>query len=43
MGITKFVREIRLDFEIYGLSSGVWEIFEIGSEYEAFLGKRKIV
>jgi len=41
MGITKYLKEIAKDFEVFGLRNHEWEIFEKGIEYEAFLAKRK--
>jgi len=41
IGISKYIGEIRNDFEIYGLKNSEWEIFEKETEYEAFLAKRK--
>ena len=42
IGITKYLPEIEMDFDIYGLHEGEWEYFEKGIVYEAFLVKRKI-
>ena len=41
MGLTKYLTEILIDFEIFGLRNFEWEYFEKGIEYEAFLAKRK--
>ena len=41
MGISKYLNEIRADFDIYGLINSEWEIFELEIEYAAFLAKRK--
>lgn len=41
MGITKYVDEIKNDFDIYGLKENEWEMFEKEVEYDAFLVKRK--
>jgi len=41
MGISKYLNEIRADFDIYGLINSEWEIFEPEIEYAAFLAKRK--
>ena len=41
MGITKYLKEALIDFEIYGEIDGVWEDFRINVDYEAFLVKRK--
>ncbi len=35
------LNEILQDFEIYGQSSGEWQTFEKGVEYEAFLIRRR--
>jgi hypothetical protein len=41
MGITRYIDEIKNDFEIYGLKENEWEIFKKKVEYDAFLVKRK--
>jgi len=41
MGITKYIDEIKNDFEIYGLKENEWEIFKKEVEYDAFLVRRK--
>jgi hypothetical protein len=41
MGITTNLKDIVTDFEVYGLYNDVWQDFEKGKEYEAFLVKRK--
>ena len=41
MGITKFLGEVKKDFEIYGELENDWDKFKIGIEYEGFLVKRK--
>jgi hypothetical protein len=41
MGITKYLTEIKRDFQVFGLKSDEWERFEKNTEYEAFLVKRK--
>ncbi len=41
MGITKYVTEVKKDFEVLGLLEGNWHPFKIGVDYEAFLVKRK--
>lgn len=41
MGITKYITEIKKDFQVFGLRDGEWEKFEKEVEYEAFLVKRK--
>ena len=42
MGITNNLTEITEDFVVYGFSSeGVWEEFEVGKDYEAFLITKK--
>ena len=42
MGITNNLTEITEDFVVYGFSSeGVWEKFEVGEDYEAFLITKK--
>jgi hypothetical protein len=41
MGITKYITEIKKDFQVFGLRDDEWEKFEKEVEYEAFLVKRK--
>ena len=41
MGITKYITEIKKDFQVFGLREDEWEKFEKEVEYEAFLVKRK--
>ena len=43
MGITNNIEEIKADFDIYGLTvlKNVWEEFEAGEDYVAFLITRK--
>jgi hypothetical protein len=41
MGITKYITEIKKDFQVFGLNDDEWEKFEKEVEYEAFLVKRK--
>ena len=41
MGITKYISEIKKDFQVYGLREDELEKFEKEVEYEAFLVKRK--
>jgi len=41
MGITKYLDEIKQDFEIYGELESGWEEFQKDVEYEAFLVKLK--
>ena len=41
MGITKYILEIKKDFQVFGLRDDEWEKFEKEVEYEAFLVKRK--
>ena len=42
-GITANIDEILADFEVYGLQNDLWQPFEKGEEYEAFLAKRKLL
>jgi hypothetical protein len=42
-GITANIEEILTDFEVYGLQNYIWQPFEKGEEYEAFLAKRKLL
>ena len=41
MGITKFLGEVKKDFEIYGELENDWDKFKIGTEYDGFLVRRK--
>lgn len=41
MGITKYIEEVKRDFEIYGEVEEGWEEFKRDVDYEAFLVKRK--
>jgi hypothetical protein len=41
IGITKYLQEIRAEFELYGQVGDEWHEFTVGVEYEAFLAKRK--
>ncbi len=41
MGITKFYDEIQNDFYLYGQLGNKLHTFEIGVEYEGFVGQRK--
>jgi hypothetical protein len=41
MGITKYIKEIDKDFDIFGLSDNLWQPFEKDMHYDAFLAKRK--
>ena len=43
MGITNYIEEIKIDFEVYGLTieTNIWETFIAGEDYLAFLVKRK--
>jgi hypothetical protein len=41
MGISKYIDEIKNDFDIYGLRENEWEKFVKEIEYDAFLVRRK--
>ncbi|MFV0265540.1 MAG: DUF6934 family protein [Draconibacterium sp.] len=41
MGITKFLKEVKEDFEVQGELKDDWETFKKGIEYEGFLVRRK--
>ena len=41
MGITKYITEIKKDFQVFGLRDDEWEKFEKEVDYDAFLVKRK--
>ena len=43
MGITKYLNEIKVDYEIFGEVKKKWFLFEKGKEYDAFLVRRKKV
>ena len=40
MGITKYLDEVKQDFEVYGLLSGEWQDFEKDIDYTAFVVRR---
>jgi len=40
MGITKYLDEVRQDFDVYGLLNGEWEYFEKDIDYTAFVVRR---
>jgi hypothetical protein len=42
IGITKYIDEIKNDFELYGLNENEWELFKKEVEYAAFLIRRKL-
>jgi hypothetical protein len=41
MGISKYIEEIKRDFDILGEINGEWEEFKAGIDYDGFLAKRK--
>ncbi|MDX2196801.1 MAG: hypothetical protein NW207_10315 [Cytophagales bacterium] len=41
IGIAKYYQDINEEFEIYGEIGEVWELFEHGKNYTAFLAKKK--
>ncbi len=41
IGITKYITEVKKDFQVFELKNGEWEKFEKEVDYEAFLVKRK--
>ena len=41
MGITNHWNEISMEFEVFGLKTSAWELFEMRRDYEAFLVRRK--
>lgn len=41
MGITKYLTEIKKDFDIFGFKEGAWHSFRKNIEYDAFLAIRK--
>ena len=40
MGISKYISEIKKDFEVFGFKDNSWHPFRKNIEYEAFLAKR---
>ncbi len=40
MGITKYLDEVKQDFEVYGLWNGEWQDFEKDIHYTAFVARR---
>ena len=40
IGITRYLEEVRQDFDVYGLLNGEWEYFEKDIDYTAFVVKR---
>ena len=40
MGITKYIDEVKEDFDVYGLLNGEWVLFEKGKDYSAFVVRR---
>lgn len=40
MGITKYIDEVKQDFEVYGLLNGEWENFKKDNDYTAFVVRR---
>ena len=40
MGITKYLDEVKQDFDVYGLLNGEWEYFEKDIDYTAFVVRR---
>ena len=43
IGIANNLAEISIDFVAYGFHGGVWEVFERGKDYEAFLIKKNSI
>jgi hypothetical protein len=41
MGISKFINEIKKDFEVYGETEHEWQEFKRNNDYAGFLLKRK--
>ena len=42
INISKFLKEIKEDFDIYGMEQEDWVEFEIGKNYTSFLAKKKL-
>ena len=40
MGITKYLEEVKQDFDVYGLLSGEWQDFKKDIDYTAFIVRR---
>jgi hypothetical protein len=40
MGVTKYIDEVRQNFEVYGLLNGEWENFDKDVDYTAFIVRR---
>jgi len=43
MGISKYLEEAKNDFEIFGQIHSEWEPFVKGTDYEAFVVRRKLI
>jgi hypothetical protein len=41
IGISKYLKEIQKDFDVYGLQKNLWKSFKPNTNYKAFLVKRK--
>lgn len=41
MGISRFLDELKVDFDVYGRFNEEWEPFETGKTYTAFLANKK--
>jgi hypothetical protein len=41
MGISKYLNEIKHDFNVFGLLDGEWHKYQLNTNYTAFLVKRK--
>ena len=41
IGIAKYLEEVKEIFNVYGLINNEWELFESGTDYDAFLVNRK--
>jgi Family of unknown function (DUF6934) len=41
MGITKYIQEVKEDFEVFGETESKWESFKKGKDYFGFLVTRK--
>jgi len=42
IGISKYLNEVKKDFDVYGQVSGEWQRFEKDVDYQAFLVKKKL-
>ncbi|MEX1003355.1 MAG: hypothetical protein WDZ35_14645 [Crocinitomicaceae bacterium] len=41
MGVTKYIKEVKEDFDVFGETKSKWEPFKKGKDYFGFLVRRK--